>query len=427
MNQNPYNQNPYNNNYNGYQQPPQGGYYNPNPYYTPNRGSYYTPPQSGVYQAGGPIYSPQTAQEIKKQQYYQEKRRKEKNELLLKGVVIGGAILAMLIIEIILVTAMQILGYYELYETSALFENCFNIFAVHICAMAIPFTIMWLILRQKSVPPLIPTKKIGKLKAFMWISFGMGCCMAANFITNFVIQLFEMGGYELSQPEILNAQDPFAAIALVFSTAIVPGIFEEYAMRCCTLGALKKHGKAFGVIAVSVVFGLIHGNLIQFVFAFCVGLVLGYITVKTDNVIPAMLIHGLNNGISVTQEILEYTSGKDVAKTVSAVLVYVWIALAVIGLVYLVVNRELFQKGKKQPKEPSALNMAEKLLCLYPGFLLPFAILIFETLQYITPQPTIAQQIVITIIAVIVVAVILGIIVIIQNNNQQHKQYYYGK
>lgn len=49
-------------------------------------------------------------------------------------------------------------------------------------------------------------------------------------------------------------------------------------MRCCALGIVKKYGKAFGVVAVSIVFGLIHGNIIQFIFATLVGLILGYVT-----------------------------------------------------------------------------------------------------------------------------------------------------
>lgn len=68
-------------------------------------------------------------------------------------------------------------------------------------------------------------------------------------------------------------------IALI-GTAIVPAICEEFAMRCCCVQLLRKYGNGFAVLSISIVFGLLHGNVIQFVFAFLVGLILGYITVK---------------------------------------------------------------------------------------------------------------------------------------------------
>lgn len=87
-------------------------------------------------------------------------------------------------------------------------------------------------------------------------------------------------------------------------------------MRCCALGLLKNYGKAFGVVSVSVVFGLLHGNVIQFIFAFLVGLVLAYITIKTESIIPAMCIHALNNGMSAVSDTVNYAAGKEVNVTV---------------------------------------------------------------------------------------------------------------
>jgi hypothetical protein len=213
----------------------------------------------------------------------------------------------------------------------------------------------------------------------------MLCCVAANFITNGVIELFKLFGYKLTQPEYNDPSSIIECIALVFSTAIAPAVCEEFAMRCCTMGALRKYGKGFAVFAVSIVFGLIHQNVIQFVFAFLLGLVFGYITVVTDSVIPAMFIHGLNNGISVVYDILKYASGKNIAEFVVPFFYLVWAALGVYGMIYLIVKKELRIKSPKKIKEPYALAFWEKLLCLLPGFVLPIGILIYSTTQTIVP------------------------------------------
>jgi hypothetical protein len=214
----------------------------------------------------------------------------------------------------------------------------------------------------------------------------MGGCLIANYVTSFVTAIFNAFGYELTQSESLGIDSPLACIALVFSTAIVPAVCEEFAMRCCTLGALRKYGKGFSVFAVSVVFGLLHGNVIQFVFAFLVGLVLGYVTVRTDNVIIAMFIHGFNNGLSVLRSILEYTISDDFATKVITAIFLMWLILSILSLIYLTVKKELLPpKTQKAPKEPYALSFGTKLLCLLPGFFVPFVLLIYLTSTSIVP------------------------------------------
>ena len=84
-------------------------------------------------------------------------------------------------------------------------------------------------------------------------------------------------------------------------------------------------------------------------FAFVIGLILAYITIVTDSIVPAMLIHGCNNGLSVLQDILQYATTKKISDNVITVIFIVWFVLAVIALIYLLITKSLF---KKEPKEP---------------------------------------------------------------------------
>lgn len=367
MNQQPYNQ--YHNNYQQNQVPqnqyPYQGYYQQPPYMLPNM-------------------NPQHLQQMAHQAEIKQKRSKQISGIIGTGFLLGAAIIAYLLIQTVFVFALQASPYFSVYETSSVFQSCFNIIAVHIGSMLIPFTVMALILKKNWQGPLVPMEKIGKLKTCAWVALGMGCCMAANYLTNWVVELSKRGGYELSQPELLAIDSPLACLVLIASTAVVPAIFEEYSFRCCTLGILKKYGNAFAVIATSVVFGLVHGNVIQFIFAFSLGLAFGYITIKTKSVLPAMLIHGLNNGISVVQDILTYTSGAKVSETVIGVIMYTWIALAAAGLVYLIFKKEFQRTEPKKKREEYELSLGAKLACLLPGLAVPFGILIFLTSQYVT-------------------------------------------
>ena len=329
--------------------------------------------------------NPQQPQVDPWEQYYKLKRKSEIKELIVTGLVIGGTLIAELIIQSVIVVILMLSKKYDVYLESSLFQNTFNIIAVHILSMMLPFYLMSLILKKRYVCELIPRKEVGVFNCFAWICFGMGCCIAANFITAAVIELFEQMGYKLTQTEYNEPSSIIECIALVFSTVLAPALCEEFAMRCCTMGALRRYGKGFAVVAVSIVFGLIHGNVIQFVFAFLLGLVFGYITIVTDSVIPAMFIHGLNNGISVLSDIVKYALGSEESEYVGVICYLIWGALSIYGLVYLIVKKQIRINRQKKLKEPYALSFGGKLLCLLPGFIIPIGILIVITVQTIVP------------------------------------------
>jgi membrane protease YdiL (CAAX protease family) len=339
-------------------------------------GTYYQPPNSNQYQTN---YVNQDLTRLK--------RKNEIKELITSGFVIGTMIVVYLLVQSFAVILLEPLGLEEIYNSSSLFQNCFSIIFVHLLSVTMPFGLIALILKKQYVTPVIPAKKVGLKKSLLWIAAGMFCCTLANYITSVVITIFNSFGYELTQGESLDVDSPLACLALVFSTAIVPAVCEEFAMRCCTLGALRKYGKGFAVFAVSVVFGLLHGNIIQFVFAFFVGLVLGYVTVRTDNVVIAMCIHGLNNGISVFNNILEYAFNDTVSKNITALIYYGWAIIGIICLVVLAVKNELLiPKQDRTPKQPHSLSFITKLLCLLPGFFIPFVLLIYMSVLTITPR-----------------------------------------
>lgn len=348
----------------------------------PYQNTYYTPP--GFNQNA---YNSQFNNQLYSMMYYKNKRSKEKKELIVTGIAIGSTIIAYIIVQSIVSSLLLFGDIMDLYSKSSLFQNCYNIIGVHLLSMAIPFGIMSLLLKNRYQGPIVPNEKIGFTKGLAWVGVGMGGCMIANIATSLVIKLFEICGYELQKSELSKPDSIFACISTVIATAIVPAVIEEYAMRCCTMGALKKYGKGFAVFSVSIVFGLLHLNVIQFVFAFLVGLILGYITIKTDSIVPAIFIHGFNNGLSVVQDITNYFSTEKMSENVLSVLYILWIAAAFIGLIYLAFKRDLFIKKENTvvPKEPYALSFGTKLLCLLPGFTIPLVALIYFTTKTIVP------------------------------------------
>ncbi|MBQ7202754.1 MAG: CPBP family intramembrane metalloprotease [Eubacterium sp.] len=335
-----------------------------------------------------PAYTQPTPQQVaeyyKKQQDILQKKHKQKVQILITGFVLGGAILLNLMFQVFGISIINAIGLSDLYNESMLFQSGANIIIIDFFGLFLSFGLMALLLKKHFITPLIPHEKISAFKAFMWLSLGMGVCLCANYMTNGIIELFKHFGYELTKYDTLKPTHPLECVMLVISTAVAPAIFEEFAMRCASLGVLRKHGKGFAVIAVSIVFGLLHGNVIQFVFAFVIGLILAYITIVTDSIVPAMLIHGCNNGLSVLQDILQYATTKKISDNVITVIFIVWFVLAVIALIYLLITKSLF---KKEPKEPVEYRVPlyQKLALLLPGLFIPFVILVYVTSKTIVP------------------------------------------
>lgn len=266
----------------------------------------------------------------------------------------------------------------SLFDSSSVFQNCVNIIGVEIFSLVLPFSVMAFINRKKYSGGIVPSKSVKPSELCLWIGFGMMCCVFADYIIAVLSMLSESIGYEMTQNESLEADSALACIIEIISTAVVPAVCEEFAMRCCSLGLLKKHGKAFGVIAVSIVFGLIHGNIIQFIFAMLVGLILGYITVRTDSIVPAIFVHGLNNGMSALSSVFVFAFGDKADSIATYVFFGFWIVAGIASTVILAIKKKLVVRLDKQNNEPYANSLAQKV-----GAFISSPVLIFSSLYLI--------------------------------------------
>lgn len=223
----------------------------------------------------------------------------------------------------------------------------------------------------------MPAKQMPAADFCLWVGAGMACCIGADYVVGVLSALSQTTGYELTQPDSPDITSVFGCLVAVVATAIVPAICEEFALRCCALGIVKKYGKAFGVVAVSIVFGLIHGNIIQFIFATLVGLILGYVTVRTNSVVPAMFIHGLNNGMSVVCSIVQYAIGENAVDVANYALFGFWLVAGGICIVILAVKKQIVFKLDAQDNTPYANTTAQKLGAFFSSPVLILSALYF--------------------------------------------------
>lgn len=128
---------------------------------------------------------------------------------------------------------------------------------------------------------------------------GIGFCAFANIAMSYSSMFFSGLGFEYHVDYGDNPEGFFGFLLTFIATAIVPALVEEFACRGIVIGLLKKYGEAFAIITSAIVFGVMHGNFDQMPFAVIVGLILGYIYVKTGSLWASVAVHCTNNAISV--------------------------------------------------------------------------------------------------------------------------------
>ncbi len=264
----------------------------------------------------------------------------ERKKVRLAGIITGFPLLAAIILSAVMSpVTLLILKSVRLNnsDAAALLSDPAFLQAVNSVCSVILFLIPFLIavkLSGQRISTLIPFEK-PKGNVLGFILLGIGFCGFANISVSYGGALFDSLGFpSYNYPSSENAAGIFGFLLTVISTAVIPPLTEEFAFRGAVLGELKKHGEGFALITSSVLFGLMHRNFIQIFFAFLVGLILGFIRIKTGSIWVSIAVHALNNFLAV---ICDYLT--DILPKSGAILIYpitniIYMLLGITGLLY---------------------------------------------------------------------------------------------
>ncbi len=127
----------------------------------------------------------------------------------------------------------------------------------------------------------------------------LGSSAAGSGLSVLLSSLLAKGGLVPSGPDI-PAADTLGMLALTaISTALMPALFEELLFRGVILQGLRRFGDLFALVASTVLFGLLHRNLVQLPNALVTGAVLAFLMLRTGSLRVVMTCHFVNNLIPV--------------------------------------------------------------------------------------------------------------------------------
>ncbi|MCF0162361.1 MAG: CPBP family intramembrane metalloprotease [Fusobacterium necrophorum] len=100
-----------------------------------------------------------------------------------------------------------------------------------------------------------------------------------------------------------------SALGIFLLAAIIAPLLEEVVFRGIVLRSIEKlRGTAAALISSSIIFGIFHGNLVQFVYTFIMGIIAGYVYIKTRNILFPVFIHFGNNAYASIPDLIHSES-----------------------------------------------------------------------------------------------------------------------
>lgn len=320
------------------------------------------------------------------------RKASERRELKQRGLGVGLALIGMVIFPVIISTAgyflMETLGFVDMAKYSSDYmymkPEVYYLYyaALYLGMVLLPFVILIPSFRMsvKDVCPLGRTVP-GKTQMLAAVS-GLAVCMVSNTVTSGWCTMLEGVFGVVSVPGELPMDDSFVSRVLYFSLfAILPPIAEELAFRGVVFGLLRPYGKTIAVVGSAFVFGIMHGNLLQIPFAFLGGLFFGYLVAETGSILPAVILHFMNNGMSVVQEFLL----ADLPENVSDHLMYIFfIAVIIVGCISLLElmrrNKNLFRMEEDRDSKLSNTEKFRAFAC-HPAMIVSYLIIGLEMIM----------------------------------------------
>ena len=206
----------------------------------------------------------------------------------------------------------------------------------------------------------VPAKPLEKhdLKPSRYIVTVIICIFmmyAGNILGTIITALLQLlPGVSAGNPILGYATDNALLPKVLFMVILAP-VIEEYIFRKQLIDRMHIYGEKLAVVTSALMFGLFHGNLSQFFYAFALGLVFGYVYLKTGKLRYSISLHMLINllGSVVGPFFLEKVAVVDTMENMDlaalepvmpwliafGAYVLVLIGLAIAGLVLLCLNK----------------------------------------------------------------------------------------
>ena len=226
------------------------------------------------------------------------------------------------------------------------------------------------LLRKKFVRSL-KFKKLDK-NFLLYVSFGIFGLFCAISLTLILSSALNTKALELQSV----VPDSMGHVILFFlNTVILPGIFEEVIFRGAILELPRKNGDFFCIVVSSVLECLCCSTVHKMVFSLVLSLFLGFIRLKSDSLLPGIVVRLISKGCIAIIIVLKNFFGDDEIAIIKMFMYFALMIIGGIGVFALSFNKKNFYNLRHSE---SNLNFRQSFLTMFCSF--GMVCLMFNTL-----------------------------------------------
>ncbi|MBR3750820.1 MAG: CPBP family intramembrane metalloprotease [Clostridia bacterium] len=240
--------------------------------------------------------------------------------------------------------------------------NMINIIVSQLCCMLPPVVVVCHIKKADFLTVMRLRKGINFLQVLLLIGISFGLIYVANGVNSIFLGVLELTtGYVPSGSELPIDTLPQMIFA-AFLYGLLPAFCEEFFFRGLVMRAFERFSAFAAIVFSALIFGIMHGNLQQVLFAAVIGVVLAVVVRQSDSIVPAMVIHFTNNFLAMVinfinsgaaEEEVVMTPVDTITGGFSLVIAGMPILALLIPYIFYTKKRNLKKYGRRDPEELS--------------------------------------------------------------------------
>ena len=154
--------------------------------------------------------------------------------------------------------------------------------------------ILFVLYEKINVAKCLPYKLLKPLDALLALLFGYSL-IPMMILLNYVSMLFSTNKIQ----EATGALMEYPFLVQIFFLAIIPAFVEEFVFRGIFYHSYRKNGILGAALLSGFIFGIMHLNINQFVYAFVLGVIFALLVEATGSMLTSMIAHFAINTYSI--------------------------------------------------------------------------------------------------------------------------------
>ena len=167
--------------------------------------------------------------------------------------------------------------------------------------------IFYLNFKKKSILDSFRVKPVSFNIILHSIIFSVGIIILFDGLDRVIHQIVPTPDYIIDLGKIMQPESTLGLIFLFLAVVVMAPIGEEVVFRGFLQKSLEEQWKDVtkAVLITSLFFAMIHFNPYWTIQIYILGVILGFLSWKTKSIIPSIILHGINNGVSFALTIFD--------------------------------------------------------------------------------------------------------------------------